>query len=131
MENLVNDMMDLAKAENNTFKLDNKYFDLGFLIHEAFQIILHSANQKEIELRAYIDNINNLNDIRYFHGDRRRMLQILLNFLSNSLKFTQDKGKIIVVICVRDLSQSEKDNIIDRRMNRSNSISRPMTHLEE
>ena len=44
MENLINDMMDLAKTDNNTFKLDNKYFDLGFLVHEAFQIILHQAN---------------------------------------------------------------------------------------
>ena len=36
MENLINDLLDLAKIENNAFNISSEYFDLGALIFEAF-----------------------------------------------------------------------------------------------
>jgi signal transduction histidine kinase len=36
MENLINDLLDLAKIENNSFNISSEYFDLGALIYEAF-----------------------------------------------------------------------------------------------
>ena len=35
MENLINDLLDLAKIENNSFNISTEYFDLGALIYEA------------------------------------------------------------------------------------------------
>jgi signal transduction histidine kinase len=39
IENLVNDMMDLAKLENNQFQLDNEYFNLPNLIHSVLSVL--------------------------------------------------------------------------------------------
>ncbi len=39
MENLINDLLDLAKLENNSFQLTSEYFNLADIIFEAFQII--------------------------------------------------------------------------------------------
>ena len=36
MENLINDLLDLAKIENDSFNISREYFDLGSLIFEAF-----------------------------------------------------------------------------------------------
>ena len=36
MENLINDLLDLAKMQNNSFKLTNEYFSLSYTIYEAF-----------------------------------------------------------------------------------------------
>ena len=36
MENLINDLMDHAKMENNSFKFDNDFLSLSSIIHEAF-----------------------------------------------------------------------------------------------
>ena len=36
MENLINDLLDLAKIESNSFNISSEYFDLGALILEAF-----------------------------------------------------------------------------------------------
>ena len=36
MENLINDLLDLAKIESNSFSISSEYFDLGALILEAF-----------------------------------------------------------------------------------------------
>ena len=60
MENLINDLLDLAKMENNSFKLSHDYFNLGDSIFEAFQMLLYSANQVGVSLRAEIDKTMNL-----------------------------------------------------------------------
>ena len=52
MENLINDLLDLAKMENNSFSLSKDFFNLGNSIYEAFQILIQSANQNNIELVA-------------------------------------------------------------------------------
>ena len=57
MENLINDLLDLAKFENNQFKLDVEYFNLSIKVHEALQIILNSANDKKIQIKVEIDNL--------------------------------------------------------------------------
>jgi signal transduction histidine kinase len=61
-------------------------------------MLLFNANEKGIELKAEIDGRHNLNLIEAIHGDENRFLQILLNFLSNSLKFTDPKGSITVKV---------------------------------
>ena len=43
-------------------------------------------------------------------GDERRYLQILLNFLSNSIKFTNEKGKILVNIKINKLNYESSDH---------------------
>jgi signal transduction histidine kinase len=40
MENLINDLLDLAKLENHSFLLSEEYFNLGSTIYEAFQILI-------------------------------------------------------------------------------------------
>jgi signal transduction histidine kinase len=74
MENLINDLLDLAKLENNSFSLSQEYFNLGSTIYEAFQILISNANQNNIEFRAEIDEEKNLDMIQLIHGDKRRYL---------------------------------------------------------
>jgi signal transduction histidine kinase len=45
LENLINDMMDLAKLENNSFNISNDYFNLKELIFEAFGMLSHLAEK--------------------------------------------------------------------------------------
>jgi len=92
--------MDLAKMENDKYKLDMDYFSLTDTVYESLDIILHSACSKGIELEVKIDKESNLQLINNLYGDSRRIKQILLNFISNSLKFTPSKGKITIGIKV-------------------------------
>ena len=61
-------------------------------------MLLFSVNEKGIQLKAVIDRQSNLNLIEAIHGDENRILQILLNFLSNSLKFTDPGGSITIKV---------------------------------
>ena len=55
MENLINDLLDFAKLENNKFKLYDEYYNLQSTITESFEMMLFWAKQKNIQLTADID----------------------------------------------------------------------------
>ena len=72
--NLINDLLDLAKLENNSFNISNEYFDLAATIYEAFQILAYQATDQMIDLKAKIDFAEHLKMMRSVYGDRRRFL---------------------------------------------------------
>ena len=72
LENLINDLLDLAKLENNQFTLSKEYFNLSLSIFESFQILHESAKSKGIKLEAEVDEKVNLELISSVLGDHRR-----------------------------------------------------------
>ena len=102
MENLINDLLDLAKLESNSFNISSEYFDLSALICDAFQMMGYKADDSKVKLRAEIDNKKNLDLLENVYGDQRRFTQILSNFLSNSLKFTNPGGSVTVRLEILD-----------------------------
>ena len=113
---LINDLLDLAKMETATFKLATVQFNLIEVISEAYQILSFQAEHKGIKL--LIEFLNNKPFIlRKVSGDRRRFLQILINFISNSLKFTPKGGFIRTSIAILDESiLEEKDPVFGEQI---------------
>ena len=101
-ETLINDLLDLAKIESSSFNISSEYFDLGDLIFEAFQMMAHKAEDSRVSLRAEVDQKINLELLENIYGDQRRFVQILCNFLSNSIKFTNPEGSVAVKIKILD-----------------------------
>jgi signal transduction histidine kinase len=69
VENLINDLMDLAKMENNKFKLFENNFDLTQAVSHTLQILLYQASSKEIEFEVKIDHEFNLPLLQNLIGD--------------------------------------------------------------
>jgi len=67
-------------------------------VYEALEIVSSQACQKKIKLSAVIAHESQITLVQSILGDRRRYLQFLVNFLSNSLKFTPAEGKITVFL---------------------------------
>ncbi|WP_019946969.1 PAS domain S-box protein [Hymenobacter aerophilus] len=81
---VINDVLDVAKMEAGQLELEQVPFDVCQLVKDAVQSLAYRAEEKSIELR-----------IQYLYlahplvvGDPGRLNQILLNLLSNALKFT-------------------------------------------
>ena len=107
LENLINDLLDLTKLQNCKFELHNEPFNLLAAIKKSFDIVHNVANQRNIELRAVIEKECHLGLIQSILGDERRYQQILLNFLSNSLKFTNAGGCVSVLIRILDTQKRQ------------------------
>lgn len=90
---IVNDVLDLSKVESGKLKIENTEFRLATVIRGAVDTISAAAADKGVELVINLDP-----DLppRYT-GDPLRISQILMNFLSNALKFTQ-RGEITLAV---------------------------------
>ena len=96
--NLINDILDSSQIEAGKLKLVFQPVDLRQLIFDACILIDTQCLLKGIKLRVFIDT--NIPDI--FVTDPNRLTQILLNLMSNALKFTK-KGYIRVIVkCVNN-----------------------------
>ena len=90
---LVNDILDLSKIEAGQLVLEEIEFNLSETLDESIEIYALKAAEKNIELLCDIDPEINCRRI----GDPARLRQIILNLISNALKFT-DSGEIVVSV---------------------------------
>ncbi len=100
LNNIVNDIIDMSKIRIGKLTLQNVLFDLHSTITEIFEIFQFQVKEKNVNLEF----IEQYRPDCYFYGDPFRIQQIILNFLSNSLKFT-DSGHIRLT--VTKLSENE------------------------
>lgn len=88
---IINDILDLSKIEAGKVELEEEPFNLEQKINELKRTFQPKANEKKIELITIITK-----DVpAYVKGDQFRLNQILLNLISNAIKFTS-KGSITV-----------------------------------
>lgn len=90
---IINDILDLSKAEAGKLKLKLERFDILTAIHKCENILTERAREGEVQLR--IHHANNLPDMV---ADRVRFIQIMLNIISNAVKFTEPGGRVDVTI---------------------------------
>jgi PAS domain S-box-containing protein len=90
---IINDILDYSKLEVGKITLDIKSMSLLECIETTNDIVLSKIYEKSLDYTYNIDiNIN-----EYIEGDSNRLKQILLNLISNSIKFT-DKGNVFLNI---------------------------------
>ena len=94
---LINDILDLSKIEAGRMELEPTDFDLPDAIENALILVRERASRRGITLGRTINE--RLGMIR---GDERKVKQVLLNLLSNALKFTPEGGRIDVSAGVHD-----------------------------
>lgn len=83
---LISDILDYSLFKNQRLKINTEKFNLKRNIEEVLILFENNARSKNIELTVnYLENSDN--DI-IINSDPKRLKQVLINFLSNSLKFT-------------------------------------------
>jgi signal transduction histidine kinase/putative methionine-R-sulfoxide reductase with GAF domain len=88
---LINDILDLSKIEAGRMELELTDFHLPQAIDNALTLVRERAGRRGIALEHSVDE--RLGEIR---GDERKVKQVLLNLLSNALKFTPEGGRVEV-----------------------------------
>lgn len=90
---VINDILDFSKIESGKLNLDNQWLDLVELFENAEAIYRPLVEAKGLQFNLDLSQLQH----RYVVADSARIQQILNNYLSNALKFTQ-KGFIHVVV---------------------------------
>jgi len=90
---LINDILDLSKVEAGHIELESIEFDLSDLVEKAIEILAMRANEKVLELACHLSPEVPCSLV----GDPNRLHQILVNLISNAIKFT-DKGSVVVEV---------------------------------
>ena len=88
---LINDILDLSKVEAGRMELEVTAFDLPQAIDNTLILVRERASGRGIALGVAVDE-----RLGEFHGDERKVKQVLLNLLSNAIKFTPAGGRVDV-----------------------------------
>ncbi|MDE6387647.1 MAG: response regulator [Lachnospiraceae bacterium] len=95
---LINDVLDMSRIESGKIRLEEKPCSLPDIVHGLCNILQADVRAKQLEL--YVDTV----DIRdeEIYCDKLRLNQVLLNLLSNSVKYTEQGGSINIRITEED-----------------------------
>ncbi|MFZ2100202.1 MAG: PAS domain S-box protein [Oricola sp.] len=88
---LVNDLLDISKIEAGKQDLEFESVSLNEAVSEAVSMIQPQANRNRIIIRSSLDE-----DLPDVVADARSLKQIVLNILSNSVRFTHSGGQVVI-----------------------------------
>ena len=86
--NVINDILDMSKIEAGHMRIQSDKIDLVPLIEESLRLTSIAAQDKHIAIHQRLPEVLDM------IGDRRALKQVMLNLLSNALKFTDEGGRI-------------------------------------
>ena len=88
---LINGVLDMSKIEAGKFEIGEETFDFSAIAREALRFVKMPAERKGVVLKAAIAQ-----SAATMYADRRAIKQILINLLSNGIKFTPKGGEVRV-----------------------------------
>jgi cell cycle sensor histidine kinase DivJ len=88
---VVNGILDMSKIENGNFEITPEPFAPGEVVDVCCELLALKAREGGIDLLAKVDK-----GLPEVVADKRAMIQIMLNLMSNALKFTPPGGKVTI-----------------------------------
>jgi signal transduction histidine kinase len=105
MNRLIVEMLELAKLESGTYKLEMTTFSIGELIQQVHTKLLFSMEEKQLQVDVDADTSI------FVKANRSRIEQVVVNLLSNAIRYTPDGERIKVsVIETEDTVKVEIEN---------------------
>jgi PAS domain S-box-containing protein len=99
---IINDILDLTKIDSGRMELESEPFELQACIEDTLDLLAYKAIEKQLDLLYFIEH-----DVpAVLKGDLHRLRQILLNLVSNAIKFTSS-GEIFISVQLLGQSADE------------------------
>lgn len=100
---LINNILDFSKIESGNMVFEIMDFDLPKLLNDIYNMMKNSAVQKQLELKLVMSA-----DLPHFvKGDPIKLRQVIVNLLSNALKFTTE-GEIVLTASLKSESDGKR-----------------------
>jgi signal transduction histidine kinase len=95
--NLINDVLDLTKIEAGRLELNLEAVDLRSALLGVLPVVKPRAADKRIKVSTYLPT-----DVPPIHADASKLNQVLLNLLTNAIKYTHENGSVSVEARTKD-----------------------------
>lgn len=95
--NIVNDLLDSSKIESGKMELVEENYEMASLINDLYNMCRIKAKEKQLDLQFEIDP----KMPRGYYGDAKRIKQVVLNLLTNAVKYTHRGSVVMTVACNR------------------------------
>jgi signal transduction histidine kinase len=101
---VINDILDYSKLESGKLQIEQISFSVSNLVEEALDMVMAKARDKHLELVYELSP-----DVpSAVLGDPGRVRQVLLNFLSNAVKFTEE-GEVLVSVSAEPVAEGHRE----------------------
>ena len=97
LKQLVNDLLEVARGESGTIKVDVSKLDINELIDQVVREVKPAADEKHVQLQVSLDQTNTM-----VMGDTEKLAEVVENLMSNAVKFSKAQGASIAVSTKRD-----------------------------
>lgn len=104
---LINDVLDVSKLESKGVKLESVDFDIEYLVESVVRVIRSRIRSATVDLFYEIAE----DAPRNLKGDPTRIRQVLLNFITNAVKFTE-RGTISIYVKTLSAEESPEDIVL-------------------
>ncbi|MDO7907837.1 response regulator [Paenibacillus sp. JX-17] len=129
---VINDILDFTKMESGKMELEEHPFDLIDCIREVFSIFTVEVTRKNLELNYTVEpQVPSL-----LYGDMARLRQVLINLISNAVKFT-DQGQVLLHVGLKNhgsgrilLEFTVKDTGIGISAEKKDKLFQPFSQLD-
>ncbi len=101
---VINDILDISKIESAKMELERKPFALKRCVEETFDLLASKAIEKKLTLSYSIAP----GTPAFIMGDITRLRQILMNLVSNAIKFTQRGGIVVYLSKVQEIDRQQQ-----------------------
>ena len=91
---LINEVLDMSKIESGRLILSEDEFNVGELLQDLVVMMQPEIKNKQQTLNIHVKNLRHEN----VKGDTQRIKQVLMNILSNAIKYTPENGRITIEI---------------------------------
>lgn len=96
---LINDILDLTKIEAGESDLTEETIDIAKVVKSCLTLVQERAHKADLTLISEFED-----DLAPLYADKRKLKQILVNLLTNAIKFTPSGGKVTIKIWYRAAS---------------------------
>ena len=86
---MTSEFLDLARLESGRFQLQKEPFDVEKLIKESVDVVIHQAEDKDVTFHTNISPF-------MVNGDRGKIKQVILNLLTNAIKYNREGGRVYI-----------------------------------
>jgi signal transduction histidine kinase len=108
LSRLIDDILNISRIESGLIKIEKKPVSLTMVIEEQLQMITSYAEEKEIEVTTHTPIIH---DVVY--ADKDMISQVIVNLLSNSVKYTPRGGKVRIDTMVDETASVAQVTVTD------------------